>query len=139
MATRRQKKAIAILAENGGIVSDAMRRAGYSEISAATPKKLTESKAFKSLAERIPDDLLDKVHLEGLQATQARFTPEGELIHLPDYATRHKYLDTGHKLKGDYAPDKSVTLTLNADSTDRTRELGTRLIGLFRRGDRPSV
>lgn len=96
-------------------------------------------KITRALAERIPDDLLEKVHIEGLAATQGRFTPEGELIQLPDYSTRHKYLDSGFKLKGAYAPEKSVTLNLNADSTDRTRELGDRLNRLFGRGNRPSI
>lgn len=31
--------------------------------------------------------------------------------------------------------DKSVILTTDVDSTERTRDLGTRLVGLFRRGN----
>ena len=30
----------------------------------------------------------------------------------PDYAVRHKYLDTAYKLKGSYAPEKSVSLNI---------------------------
>lgn len=139
MATQRQKKAIANLLENGGIVSKAMLDAGYTAATSKTPQKLTDSVAFRSMADRIPDDLLEKVHLDGLKAKQFRYSPEGELIQTDDFPTRHKYMDSAYKLKGSYAPDKSVTLTIDATPTDRTRELGNRLIGLFRRGNRPSV
>jgi hypothetical protein len=99
MATVKQKKAIANLVENGGNVSRAMIDAGYSPATANTPQKLTESEAFKSIAEQIPDDLLVKVHLEGLNAKQFRYSPEGELMQLDDFATRHKYLESAYKIK----------------------------------------
>lgn len=41
-------------------------------------------------------DLLT-THTEGLNATKVH---GNELIEVPDYATRHKYLDTAYKLKG---------------------------------------
>lgn len=65
MATQRQKKTAKILAESGGkkSVSAAMREAGYSNITAATPKKLTGSKSWAELMEEyLPDDDLAKVH-----------------------------------------------------------------------------
>ena len=34
----------------------------------------------------------------------------------PDYAVRHKYLDSGYKLKGSYAPEKSQALNLNINA-----------------------
>lgn len=60
MATVKQRRAVEKLAENGGNVSAAMRAAGYSPISAATPKKLTESKGFYELCEQVglTDDLI---------------------------------------------------------------------------------
>lgn len=99
MATQRQKKAIANLLENPGSVSRAMRDAGYSPATAKNPKELTESVAFKSIADQIPDDLLVKVHREGLKAKSFRYSPEGELVQLDDFATRHKYLESAYKLK----------------------------------------
>lgn len=99
MATQRQKKAIANLVENGGNVSKAMRDAGYSVETAKTPQKLTESVAFQTIAEQIPDDLLVKVHMQGLNAKSFRYSPEGELMQLDDFATRHKYLESAYKLK----------------------------------------
>jgi hypothetical protein len=49
MATEKQKRAIKNVVENGGTVSKAMREAGYSPNTAHTPKKLTESDAWREL------------------------------------------------------------------------------------------
>lgn len=71
MATVRQRKAVQNLAENGGIVSKAMRDAGYSEISSATPKKLTNSKGFQELmGEALSDKNLLKKHTELLNSSR---------------------------------------------------------------------
>lgn len=61
----------------------------------------------------LPDDLLAKIHAEGLQAT--RVEDDG-----PDYNTRHKYLDTAYKLKGSYAAEKNITMTVKAEDLQRT-------------------
>lgn len=113
MPTLKQKKAIKELVENGGTsVSQAMRNAGYSDATAKTPQKLTESDGWRELmAKHLPDDLLATVHEEGLKAT---FTDKFNTA-APDFSTRQKYLDTAYKLKGSYAPDK--TLNLNVDLT----------------------
>ena len=59
MATNKQKKAVDIMLENGGNVSKAMREAGYSENTAKTPQKLTQSDGYKELMEAyLPDDML---------------------------------------------------------------------------------
>jgi len=65
MATNKQKKAIKKLVENGGNISKAMREAGYSKKTSKTPKKLTESKAFVELMEKmgLDDKTLTKQHL----------------------------------------------------------------------------
>lgn len=78
----------------------------------------------RTIAEQIPDDLLVRVHLEGLNASRTIKGSDGQEIVEPDYAVRHKYLDTGHKLKGTYAPDKSISLNMNADiANPKAREL----------------
>lgn len=64
-------------------------------------------KIIKSIADKIPDNKLLEVHLEGLEATKVSYirklTPDGpEDIEEPDYAVRHKYLESGYKLKGLY-------------------------------------
>jgi len=79
----------------------------------------------KSLAERIPDELLEKVHLEGLNAGKTIVDEDDNILAtIPDYATRHKYLDSGYKLKGSYAPDKAINLNIQTDITNpKAREL----------------
>ncbi len=79
--------------------------------------------AIKSIAEQIPDELLVQVHLEGLNASRTIKTEDDEIVE-PDYAVRHKYLDTAHKLKGTYAPDRSLNLNVNLDNglTDEEKE-----------------
>ncbi len=77
----------------------------------------------KSLADRIPDELLEKVHLEGLNAASTVRKGDDEIVE-PDYAVRHKYLDSAYKLKGAYAPEKSVNLNIEANIADpRAQEL----------------
>jgi hypothetical protein len=99
MASARAKKTFELMAENGGIVSTAMVEAGYSPVTANTPGKLTNSKAWKELmAEHLPDDLLAKKHHEFLNSKRE------------DIGV--KALDMGYKLKGSYAPEKSQALNL---------------------------
>lgn len=112
MATIKQEKAVKNLVGNGGNVTKAMRDAEYSENTINTPQKLTESKGFQELWDKvIPDNLLTTVHKEGLEAVR------GEE---PDYAVRHKYLDSAYKLKGAYAPDKSLNINVDIKHIDPT-------------------
>lgn len=101
MPTIRQKKAFKEIVEKRRTsVSAVMRDVGYSPNTAVQPHQLTESKGWKELmAQHFPDETLAKVHAEGLEAVT------GDDI--PDYRTRHLYLDTAYKLKGSYAPDKN--------------------------------
>jgi hypothetical protein len=81
--------------------------AGYSPNVAVQPTIVTESKGFKELLnEAIPDSELIRVGKEGLNATTIRFTPEGEMIEVDDYATRHKYWKELHVHKGYSAPEQ---------------------------------
>lgn len=64
---------------------------------AIASENLRKPKIINFIQESIPDDLLARVHLEGLDAKKT----EGDGM-LPDYAVRHKYLDTAYKLKGLY-------------------------------------
>lgn len=120
----RVKKVFKKVVENGGNVSKSMREEGYSKNTAKNPKKITESKGWKQLMEEyLPDDLLAEVHLEGLQATKLQGVggmvldlEKKEMGHtdlqVPDYQTRHKYLDTAYKIKGKMTerPDNSVNV-----------------------------
>jgi len=96
--TEKQKRAFKEIVENGSNKKDAMIKAGYSKNTAIAPTKMTETKGWEKLMEEhIPDDLLSKVHNEGLEAVSNK---------KPDFGVRHKYLDTAYKLKGKYAPEK---------------------------------
>lgn len=55
----------------------------------------------KSLADRISNDTLEEVLNDGLKA----YTGSGDDVR-PDFAVRHKYLDTALKIKGEYETDE---------------------------------
>ena len=107
MATLKQKKAFKETGVNGGNISKAMRKAGYSDSVSKRTDKLTNTKGWNELMEEyLPDKDLAKVHKEGLEAIK-RSTSLTEPDQIdPDFPTRHKYLDTAYKLKGKYAPEK---------------------------------
>lgn len=102
MATLKQKAAIENVVENGGIVSKAMIDAGYSEKTAKTPQKLTESKAWlEIMEEHLPDSKLAEKH--------------EELLNHEEGNIQVKALDMAYKLKGSYAPEKSQAVVANID------------------------
>lgn len=100
--------------ENGGTdlsISKAMRDVGYSEETAHTPQKLTESKGWLELLDKyLPDDLLLEKH-------QALLTKEDATGAVDTQAVKAG-LDMGYKLKGAYAPERSVALNLNKDMNE---------------------
>jgi len=110
MPTERQKLAAEISAENGGNISRAMLEAGYSPQTAKTPQKLTQSKGFIQILEEagVTDERLTQVMNEGLGATRAVVmgtkSEESFVDIQPDYAIRHKYLETAIKVKGHITP-----------------------------------
>jgi hypothetical protein len=96
-----------------------MREVGYSKHSCTKPTELTKSEGWAELmAEYLPDNKLINVHMEGLDATRtisANVTIKSDdptvrnksangrdvdFIDVPDFAVRHKYLETAYKLKG---------------------------------------
>lgn len=106
MATTKQKKALELVVENGGNVSKAMRDAGYSEQTAKTPQKLTQSQAFQHYMEEagLTDQKLVEVLKGGLEATKVivmgKDSDESFVDIQPDHPTRHKFLETSLKIKG---------------------------------------
>ena len=90
MATRKQKKAVTKMVENGGNVSKAMKEAGYSKATAKNPKKLTDSQGFKKIA-----DELDKLGLTKSLLTRALVS---DIKAKPK--NRAKELDLGFRVKG---------------------------------------
>ncbi len=111
MSTIKQEKAFEKVVENGGNVSKAMREAGYSPETAKTPQKLTDSKGWlELLEEHLPDSLITEKHRQLLTKTDA----EGNI----DVNAVRPAIDMAYKLKGKYAPEKSVNLNMEAVITD---------------------
>lgn len=85
----------------------------------------------RSLAERIPDDLVNEKHLALLNKKEMKRTFNAEIGEWIEVATGDvdtqavsKGLDMAYKLKGSYAPDKTINLNLEADITNpKAREL----------------
>ena len=105
-----------------------MVEAGYSENKAKNPSNLTKSKAWEEYMETFLDDeKLARIHAEGLEAGRTIYknnvsTGEIEMLGFePDYATRHKYLDSAYKLKGTYAPEKKLVGNFNLNDEQREK------------------
>lgn len=145
MASLKQKRAVALMVENGGNASKAMRDAGYSHETAKNPDKLTKSLGFKSIAQSIPDVLLSERHLEllnkretknvtvkkkdinGIEKTVTKKVDIG-----PDvFAVKHG-LDMAYKIKGTYAPEKTVNLNIEIESDPLVKDLTSKLNEIYR-------
>lgn len=99
--TAKQRKAFDKLIENDGNKGKALEAAGYSKSLVDNPHRVMESKGWQQLIEEhLGDEKLAQVHAEGL--TLKHTNP-----------LRHKYLETAYKLKGSFAPEKSVNLNVN--------------------------
>lgn len=102
MPTIKQRLAISKMVENGGNIGSAMISAGYSQNTAKTPKKLTNSKGWKELMEAfLPEETLITVHKQQLKATKV-LLKNGVKYLTPDNDARIKALDLGYKLRGKY-------------------------------------
>lgn len=117
-----------------------------------------------SLAQRLPDDILEENHkalfkqkrvdyfvfpktmedeeikqhvlANGLEVITVRTSDKGKMAFysIPDAMAISKGLDMGYKLKGAYAPDKSINLNLNGDivATEELEALADQLNELAR-------
>lgn len=122
MATLKQQAVAKDLLENvGKPIGQAMRDAGYSEATAKNPDHMTKTKGWAELMEEaFPDDLLTKVHTEGLGAMKQLSVRGGkdanaasdDFIEVEDYAIRHKYLETAYKIKGKMVDKAQIDGTL---------------------------
>lgn len=108
--------------------------------------------AKRTVAEALTEELLLEVHLEGLRATKMD-GKGGMMIGLsnggvesvghtemqtPDYAVRHKYLDSAYKLKGSYAPDKQINVNVELEATQEIRDITETLNAIHRGTSKPS-
>ncbi len=118
MATIKQKKAFKEMVENGSTKKAALIKAGYSENTAKAPTKVTNSDGWQELLQKhIPDSKLAKVLDEGLKAV----TEKG----LEDYSVRHKYLETGLRIKGKNPKEDSPTIALQVNLTQVIEKVNT--------------
>ena len=106
MPTIKQKLAFEDLVVNGGNMSEALRKAGYSDAMVKNSHKVSKSKGFKEILiqQGITDEKLAKRLNEGLDATKAivmgKESNDSFVDVQPDFAIRHKYIETSLKLKG---------------------------------------
>ena len=106
--TFRQKKTIKLMVENGGKLSPAMRKAGYSEAYIKS-NKLKKTKSWQELlAKDLPDEDLIKVAREGLDATIIKPIKNGYQT-FPNHPVRHMYLETALKMKSRLSGKIDVT------------------------------
>lgn len=118
MATLKQRQAVKLITEKHYPISRAMREVGYDDTTAAKPKNLTNSKGFKELLAQmgVTDEKLAKVLNEGLEATKVivmgKDSNEAFVDIQPDHPTRHKFLETGLRLRG-YAKEEAPNFNIN--------------------------
>lgn len=124
MATVRQKLAFKKVIK-GKSISGAMREVGYSPTTSVVTTKLTKSKGWQELIDKyISEEKLAKVHSEGLNATKKEGDEE-----VADYAVRHKYLETGYKVRGKLRNDDGGGNTYNFNflSVEQQQRIARRL------------
>lgn len=117
--------------------------------SAISTENLSKPLIQNAIQEALPDELLAQVHLDGLAATKRSGTggmkigigTDGKVndfghteIDEPDFAVRHKYLDSAYKLKGLYAPEKSLIVTVDIEANDEIKKLAEQLNEFNRTG-----
>lgn len=126
MATLKQKRVAKLVIENlelekpltGGQI---LEKTGYAPGVIKNPSDILESKG-----------VLHELANYGFNPETARGVVSEILISGENDTVKLKAADMVFKVHGTYAAEKHVTLNID-ESTERTRELGNRIIGLFRR------
>ncbi len=102
-------------------------------------ENLAKPSIINAIDEALSDELLAKVHKEGLEAQKvisANITygdadeKTNDFIEVPDHATRAKFLDMGYKVKGRYAAEKHLNVNVDIEVSDDIKELAKRLNGV---------
>lgn len=114
MSTVKQRLAVKEITENHLPVSKAMLKVGYDSDTASKPSNLTKSKGFKELIAQlgVSDEDLAEILSGGLRANKVVTSPTEPDKEYPDWATRHKYLETGLRLRG-YAKEEAPNFNIN--------------------------
>lgn len=131
MATRKQKAAAARITDNHGNVSKTMLEVGYSPNTAKKPSNLTESRGWKELVtEQLPDGYLLEKHRQFLEEPKkvSSFRKGEKETEIEEWtATAVKALDMAYKLKGSYAPEKTISVNIDIEPSDKIKDLAKRL------------
>ncbi len=92
-------------------------------------QNLAKASIQQAVQEALPDDLLRKVHLEGLYATKGIYVEGSRVDEDADFTTRAKYLDMAYKVKGSYAAERheNVNLNVKVEPSERIKELTRKL------------
>ena len=116
MATFKQKSAFKEVV-NGSTITGAMQNAGYALSTSKRTNKLTRTKGWKELVDKfLPDKLLTRKHLEGLDAVTKKpqlvdrddkGRPVYEYIPEDDYSTRFRYLESAYKIRDKYPKERA--------------------------------
>lgn len=99
-------------------------------------ENLRKPNIVDALEEALPDDLLAKIHREGLFSTRPIYDKEGNQVgEDADFNARHKYLDSAYKIKGKYAPDKHLNVNVDVEVNPLIEDLTKKLNDSFRQGN----
>ena len=115
MATIKQKLAVDALVENGGNVSQAMLKVGYSPATAKTPQKLTESDGFKDIISTMENERLEALREAITKRNKANYR---DLINATDTLTKNVQL-----LSGKATENKAVIIILEKPLIDKREAL----------------
>lgn len=138
--TPKQSKAAQLISINVGsdkprALKEILKEAGYSDSMSEKPRKIIQSDGFQAILEAagVTDDILAETLNDGLRAVtfvktekvvgvgKSRIKTE-DVVLVPDINTRHKYLETGLRLKGYGRPAGDINInfgqTANKDKDD---------------------
>lgn len=137
--TRKQRNFVNEVAQTGNATQAALKvydTDSYMTAANIASENLNKPKIISALEEALPDELLAKIHVEGLYATKPIYNSEGDLVaEDADFNARHKYLDSAYKLKGRYAAEKHVNLNVDIEPSDELKEAANILNEHFRRNN----
>lgn len=130
MPTIQQRKAFKEVVK-GSTLTSAMVKAGYSQTTAKRTNKLTRTKGWKELIEKcLSDNFLANKHRELLNKKETiRFydeetkTTKIKRTKEIDAQAVAKGLEMAYKIKGSYAPEKSVALNLNINDEHKGKSI----------------
>ncbi len=136
----KQKRFVQEYTTNGGNATQAVIDAKYKvkdrivakSIGAENLTKLAIQNQIKSIVDQIPEELVVRKHLALLEKEEVitkNNNTTGEIEVIPtgqiDAQAVSKGLDMFYKLKGSYAPEKSVSLNLNTVTQETRQQIQT--------------